>query len=220
MSEDIQQVAEEAAETGRKSFDLKARLQKRPLRHETIRVFTDEVTGEALGGFEDVLDANGFVKSRRGWGAARELAELKLLNKDGANDEAIAAKIAEMEALAAKLDETALDIALQAVPAVIKKDARRAAKQHLGIRGKVTDDRADEFVDELDAQILYRSVVSIHDVESGETNKAVTIEDARDLLAYLPDTESGRLLAAVAKLQFQGAIAEQATAQVDFSQRT
>lgn len=223
MTDDLETVAKEAAEEGRKTFDLGARLKGRGLRRVTHRAFTDEEAGQALGGVEERRDPSGsFVIGHRKWGAIGELTDLKLAKEKGDdNDLQIDAKTEEIRSLMETLDATALDIELQAIPPVVKKDARRKAKAALDIKGKgVPDDRLDEFADEFNAQLLHAAALSITDVGTGDRNTSVSVEDARNLYDFLPSEESARLEEAVAKLLFESAIADHATSDVDFSQRT
>jgi hypothetical protein len=216
---DFDQIVNEAATEARGTFDLKARLTGGTKRTDSIRVFTDEETGEELGGQE----VDGFIDTPVGrmprirrWGIAQELVELEQDNEGDKNANAIAQLKERARELAKKLDESALVIDLQAVPPVIKKDARRAAKAHLSIHGKIPEAREDEYIEEYQNQLTQRSLVAITDVQSGGVIRNPSIENARDLRDLLPDSEYGRLADAVSKLQFQKVIGDQATAHADF----
>lgn len=214
MTDDIQQIAEEAVAEAREGFELEEVLTGTPSRFKTIRVFTDEATGEELGGVEVERNEQGLPTGIRRWGLAKVIAELQV------DEEANAAELkkarAKAKSLAKKLDSTALDIELQAVPRVVKKDARRKARKELGIKGHVPEDLMEDYADEFDAQILSRSVVSIYSVAKDAKNRELTVAGARHLRNMLPESEYGRLDRAVSELQFRAVIAEKATSNADF----
>jgi hypothetical protein len=222
--------AEQIADETRESFDLGDFLRGRSVRTKTVRVFTDEVTAEARGGYEEYVEEleNGLRIPRvRSWGLVKELAEArdaleKIENKSTKAGKEAKAKVATLEAeirsLTEKLLESALDIELQSVPDKIKKGAYRAARNALGIRGKngITDDNAIELQDENAAQILLRTIVSVTKHATSEKNMGVSIESARALKGLLPDSEWDKIKDALDELLFQKVIADQVAKDLDF----
>lgn len=224
IDSEIQDIANDA----RESFDLGDFLRGRSVRTKNVRVFTDEVTAEKRGGFEKITRRlpNGVeIPDVRSWGLVAELADVQnqyeaLTAKNTKEARELKAKekaiSAEIRTLTETLLETALDIELQSVPPVIKKDAWRAAKKARGITGKVPDHAAEDVFDEQAAQMLVRTVVSITKHGTGEKNQGVSIEGARNLKSLLPDSEWNKIEEAFSKLLFQTVIAEQAVADADF----
>ena len=223
------ETVQEIVNTARETFDLGDFLRGRSIRTKTQRVFTDEVTGEKIGGYEKSVRQNedGFpVPYLRSWGLVADLAKVQdeIENHDGpktakaykdlkAREKSITD---EIRALTEVLLETALDIELQAIPTLIKKDAWRAAKKALGINGKVPEAMEAEIYDEHVAQILARSVVSVTKHGTGEKNEGISIEGARSLRGLLPDSEWDKLENTMNELIAHRAIGEQAVADVDF----
>ena len=204
----------------REEFDLGEVLRGAPIRTKKVRVFTDSVTGERLGGQEVVLVPGDFGvprKELRTWGIVKDIADLSKTKEDEKkNAKQIATLKQEARGLAEKLDETALVIELQSIPPVIKKDARRAAKVHLGIRGKVSEAQEQEFIEELDAQILSRCAVSVYSVAQDKTNKGLSVERARELRNLLLETEYLRIDNAINELIYQSVIAQKVVEDPDF----
>lgn len=225
-SVDIEEIVNDARET----FDLGDFLRGRSVRTKVQRVFTDEVTAEARGGYEVTLKklpTGQEAPSVRSWGLVKDLADAQqeyeaIENKSTKAAKAAKTKIdditAEMRSLTEKLLETALDIELRAIPDKIKKDAYRAARHALGIRGKngVTEDNAIELQDENAAQILVRTVVSVTKHGTGERNEGISIEGARALKGLLPDSEWNKIQDTLDDLLFRKVIAEQAVEDLDF----
>ncbi len=222
---DIEAIANDA----RESFDLGDFLRGRSVRTKTVRVFTDEVTAEERGGFERIyrIVNETRIPDVRSWGLVKDMAEAQaeyegVENKSTKAGRTLKAKIdsieAEIRALTEKLLETALEIELRAVPDRIKKDAYRAARKALGIRGKngVTADNAIELEDENAAQILQRTVVSITKYGTDDKNLGVSIEGARDLKGLLPDSEWDKVKEALDELLFRKVIADQVAEDLDF----
>lgn len=212
----------------RESFDLGDFLRGRSVRTKTVRVFTDEVTAEERGGYEqyeETLSSGLTVPRVRSWGLVASLADVqeqleKLDSKTTKQARELKAKAAtieaEIEALTAKLIESSLVLELKSVPKVIKKDAYRAAKQTLGIHGKVREERISEVLEEQSAQMLVRTVVSITRELDGAVNKGVTIEGARSLIDQLPDSEWDKIDETLKKLLVERTIADQVVADADF----
>ncbi len=225
-AEEVEQAFEEA----RESFDLGDFLRGRSVRTKTVRVFTDEVTAEQRGGYEQWVEtlANGLTVPRvRSWGLVKDLAEARtaleaIENKNTKAGKQAKAKVdeitAEIRTLTEKLLESALDIELRSVPDEIKKGAYRAARKHLGIRGKngITEDNALELEDENAAQILVRTVVSITKHATGEKNEGVRPESARALKGQLPDSEWDKVKDALDELLFRKVISDKVAEDLDF----
>lgn len=212
----IQTIVTEA----RAKFDLKARLQNRSTRTKTVRVFTDEVIGERLGGIEryTATGAAGLPEQRqRRWGIAGQIADLRDdLETDHTKE--IEALVAEATELVGLMDQSALVIELQALPQLILRDAERAAKKARGIKGRIKEEEYADYLEEQSAQLLTRAVVTIEDVSTGEKTGKIDIEDARDLRNYLPASEYNKLYKALDELNFQNAIGDASTADADFLQ--
>lgn len=222
MSDSIESEIQAIVDDAQDNFDLGARLRSRSVRTKNVRVYTDEVTGDKLGGAEIIeeLNADGIrVRKPRSWGLTAELIALKALKEPSEEQvEQIAQLELEIKGLAKKLESTAIDFTLRAIPKVIKKDAKRAAREHLGIKGKLSieDPRFEDFLDEEDAQLFHRVVASFTDHEDGRTRRGISLENARALKAYLPEGEYSRLITALRELLWQNAIAEKVTEDADF----
>ena len=218
----IEETAQEIAESARDGFDLKAKLQGRGMRTKTQTIYTDEITGERLGGVEMREEINRLgmpMKVPHSWGIMGEIVELSRTEElEKKNADRIAALKEEVKTLARELERTAMDFELRAVPKAVKRDTHRAARDALGIKEKVTENhpRYDEYVEEREAQIMQRVIVSIHDRESDSTKRRITIDDARAMSGYLPDWEYAKLSAAVNELLWENTISEQAVEDADF----
>lgn len=220
----IQEIVDET----RESFDLGDFVRGRSVRTKTIRVFTDEVTAERRGGFErgeQTLPNGAVMPTLRSWGLVKELAEAQTAYEEispKTTKEAKAAKAKverlteEIKELTATLVETSLEIELRAVPKVIKKGAYRAARQALGINGKLREEQASDFFDEHSAQTLTRTVVSITRHSDGARNEGISIDSARDLVNNLPDSEWAKVDEAINELLFEKVISDQVAADADF----
>lgn len=218
VPDEIQQIID----SSREEFDLDAVVRGRSVRTKKQKVFTDEVTGEQLGGHEIITTRNALgVEAReiRSWGLYKQILDLSgSAEAEKKNAKQIKALKEEVKVLAEKLDETSLVFELQSIPPLIKKDARRAARKALNINGKLTDGdpRFEDYLDEHDAQVLTRVVVSVTQTSTGKTNKGISIERARTLKSHLPETEWHKLERAINELLWQGVIAEKAVEDADF----
>jgi len=222
----------EAVEEVKGSFDLGALIKGRPVRYKSVKVYTDEVLGEMLGGAEDERNNLGMVAGRRRWGLLGEAdalgAELKVLEAYEEPAEDVKARIDEISArlieirdevndILEQMEASSLTIELQSLPPIINKDAQRKARQELGIKGNVPADRTQEYVDEYNAQVLSRAIVSITN-GVGEKNTTISVQDARDLYGFLPASEVQKLDAIVDEVVFKSAIAKSLSTDADFSQ--
>ena len=209
-------------------FDLGAVLRGRPLRTKKVVAFTDENLGEELGGAqtEEFVGDFGVPQTRlRTWGVMGKIAELLAgeTKDEPAAEKAkrtkqINALKKEAVTLRGRLEESALEIELHSIPSRIRDGAYRAAREALGINGKVSDDdpRSSDLKKEVDAQLLVRTVGSIKNNATGQTNKGVSIENARAMRGYLPDSEWEKVVQALADLLYETVIAQNALEDPDF----
>lgn len=221
---DIQQIADDARET----FDLGDFLRGRSQRTRSVRVFTDEVIAEQRGGVEPAtrILSNGMeVPDIRSWGKVGELAEIQgaydaLESKSTKEARAMKARITEVtdeiRVLTEALLKTALDIELHSVPPEIVKDAKRAAKKHLGIKSKGYDFDDDDQFEEYYAQLFSRTISSITKHGTSSTTPH-SVENTRILKGYLPTSEYNKLISQLNELLFQSSIATAAVEEPDFS---
>lgn len=210
IEEDIQEVAEEA----REGFDLKGFLQSRTFRTDSIRLYTDEVAGTALG------DARDEDKTVFGTKIGTERIRYGILGEiDALDPEEDGEKIADLKAAAAELkatlEATAITLALQSVPQIVNESATRHAKKALGIKGKVPEDREDDFYAHRDNH-LFSNVIKSVSLPSGETKPKLTPSEVGDLRSYLPSSEWTRLVVAITELQFKQAVGTAAVSDADF----
>src|SRR5690606_32207638 len=105
------------------------------------------------------------------------------------------ALVKEAKELQAKLDETALEFTLRAVPELVIKDSRRKANRNLGIKpkGGTTAEQDEDLRDEFLAILLSASVVSYTDRESGVTRSSLALDDARVLKQFLLQEEWAKI---------------------------
>ena len=226
MTEEAVNPIEKIAEEARDEFDLDAALDGRPMRSaEDFRVLTDEVTAEQLGWAEPIPDRVtgmpvGF--SRRGViGSIHRLRaedeENVRQSKPREHEQEILDLLDEAEALRDKLNGSSITLELRAIPLIIKKDARRAAKAELKITGKgIPEAQEEDFVAEENAQILQRTLVAFTPAKSGVKVTEPTIKHARSFLTKLPESEIIRLKQKLADLNFTSVIGASATEDADF----
>lgn len=248
MSEDINDEYEAYAEPirveAKADYDLGKRLRTRPIRVETVRVYTDEVAGARLGGDEPIIDGNGLFRGNRSWGIVKDLRDIlgqvkrdadyrkTLTEKDDVEEIAeLEASIAEGQAraeelqveakrLATTLEQSAIDIELKSLPPIVRNSALRKARQELGIKGKPPKegDAAEAFEREHEAQLLSLAAVSLHDIGEEHKQEGISLQEARGLRDFLPESEYKRLTDKLIELEFQSAIAQAAVDDPDFSQ--
>ncbi|MDF2698229.1 MAG: hypothetical protein K0S65_6612 [Labilithrix sp.] len=187
----------------------------------TVRVFTDKPTGAKLGGVETWEDLSaGYPRAKvRTWGLSGKILELQAtpeLEKE--NAEEIARLKQEVVDLAKKLEETQITLNLHSIPPEIKKGAKRAAREELGIRGKLNseDPRFEDFIDEWDAQLLVRSVSTWVRAEDGHERNGISIENARSLKKYLEETEYAKISEKLNELLWTRQISQKAVEDADF----
>ena len=233
MPEDID--VDAVAEAAREEFDLEEFLQEIPVRTKTITVYTDEVTGEKLGGLETYTERNALgleVPKIRKWGVKGKLVTLEgeiqrlseLATPDDAQKKELRAKKAERKKLEtealeleAKLEASALEIELRSLAPELVKTARRKARTTLGIKGKNgTPEQEEKFPDENNAQLIHRSILAVTRKATGHVNKGISLEGARALQNRLPSSEFLKIITTIGHLSFESAIATQATEDPDF----
>lgn len=210
IEEEIKEVAEEA----REGFDLKGFLQARKFRTDTIRLYTDEVTGLALGDARDeskMVFGTKIGSERIRYGI---LGEIDVLNPEE-DAEKIAGLKERAKELKATLDESAITLTLQSVPQVVNESATRHAKKALGIKGKVPEDREDDYYAHRD-NYLFSNVIGSVTLPSGESKPRLTPSEVSDLRGYLPSSEWTRLVLAITEVQFKQAVGTAAVSDADF----
>lgn len=206
----------ETIEEARGSFNLTDRLMNRPMLHDVVTVFTDEVSGKKLGGSEVITNQFGVPTSTRRWGILGEIHELEQAPEEERDTKAIAKLKREAKALHATLDKSALTFTLRALPEIVVKDLRRKSKKSLKIKGAIPQERLEEFSEDFTARLLVDSVESFKDHESGETYSRISYNEARALDGFLPKSEYKKLDMALNDLQFKSQISEAVTADADF----
>lgn len=221
---------EEIVDEAREEFDLRARLAGLTKRERTVTVFTDEVTGEELGGVEVFYyPGTDTVQNVRRWGVRGEQHALRdrlneLLKQEDFGKEDVAAAQEQAESLAKKaaelqkkLDASALVYEIRAVPEIVLKRSRREAFKNLGIKpkGGTTWEQDEDVRDEYLAIVLAESVVKYVDNASGATH-TLTLDDARALQQFLLPEEWAKLEGALDELQARRAIGDAGTADADF----
>lgn len=229
-------VTEIAAEA-RSRMDLRERLMGITRREKTVTVFTNDELGRELGGAEDLYVPGTALKSgeRRRWGVAGELDALaaradsltKQIEAGTLSEEDAEPILSEMERdraihtkrakrLVEDLKKTSFSFTLRAVPEIVIKDARRQARQNLGITKKGTEGREQEFADEFAAVLLTLSVASWVDHETGVESNSLSLDEAHALKELLPYGQFPRLDRAMAELSMESQIAESVTSDLDF----
>lgn len=214
---EIEQVVKEV----KRGFSLKDRLEKRGLRKVTVTLFLDENVGAEHKEIADkIIALNAQIdelsemhgQSVEGETKAALLKEIERVTAE--RDE----MIPERDALEDRLREEALIVHLRAVPPVIARDAHRRARAELEIEEKnIPRNRMEDFLPVMNCHLLSLTVQSITDTATNETNDGLSYQDARDLMDYLPSSQTERLANALNEVQFRDAFSESIEAQEDFS---
>jgi len=216
----------------KESFDLDEFLNGIPSRFKTQKLYTDRDLGEKLGGWDVETNQFGTERKRR-WGVigqidelTEELEVLKSIDNpvegtvDRINEitDEIGTLALEASALLDELDKSALEVEIQSLPPIITKDARRIARANLEIKEKVGQNhpRFDEYLDEYNAVILSKSVVSITKLATGAKNNGLSLAGAKGLYEKLPQSEVDRLDAVVNEVVFKSSIAQHIALDADF----
>lgn len=222
MSETVE--SEEFVNEVKGTFDLSARLRGRSMRTGSVVVYTDEPTAERIQTVEAALqqltDMPAGFKSLAA--AIRNLGHEDIAdNIESVVDSGIRDmdEYNELEKERDELKETlkasAIKIELQAIPKIVLKDCRRLAKKHLGIKGNIPEERIEEFSDVNTAIALTKAITSLRDAD-GNVNTSLTVDEARDLFDYLPDSEWQKIDTALADLGYRDVISGAITDDPDF----
>jgi hypothetical protein len=107
---------------------------------------------------------------------------------------------------------------LRAVPPIAEKVIARDVRKALGIKGKVPEDRVEDWVEAYNARLLAQQIVGFEDRESGTISTSVTVDDALALEGFLPKYEYAKLKNVADDLQLRNTIGELAVDDADFSQ--
>lgn len=220
----LDQVEDVARET-RSTFDLGARLRGRTALTKTVTVFTDEALGEAhqeaqkrLGVIgEGAFGLRTFADSLEEMGFENEAAYLRgRADEYVVDEEAYNAAEAEEERLREELLASALTFKLHGVPEIAVKKANQDARSALKVKGKIPEERQEEFDEYVTALLLSRMVTAVKDHATGSVNDGITVDEAKALPNYLPPSENVKIMQAAMELRskehFSGGIADE----VDF----
>jgi len=231
MAKKKQARIDEIVEEAKESFDLATRLAGISRRTRDITIYTDEVTGEALGGVEHIhYPGTKAIAETRRWGVRGEIDELREEAKallgaeevDQAKVDEIKARLAALakkeKTLLAKLKSTSHDFTLRAVPELVFKATARKARRNLSlpVKGNLDPEQAEDYNDELYAILLSECVVEWVDHAEKATRTAISVADARALNNFVLPEEWGKVRRAIDELQAQKAIGDAGTADPDF----
>lgn len=208
--EQYEELRNEAAAT----FDLKARLQNRGLREGQITLYLDEEAGLELGSARDSKNQLGITVGRIQEGVLGEIDKLDPESESYADD--LVALEVKRDELIKRLEDSALIFKLRAVPPVIAKSAKRRAKETLNIKGKVGEDRIEDFNESYLAHLLSDTIVSITDASTGAVQGKLSYDEAKMLRDYLPEQQYSRLDLKLAEIQFKDAVDESIASETDF----
>lgn len=221
---DIEQIQSDA----RENFSLRDRLATGGRRTKTVTIYTDANAGAKLGFAEDGT----YTRERAG--LLGELDEIRtdiqqrLKFTDENDEDAIAALKAELAErtgalreqiteLRDELNKTAFIFTLQSLPNVIVRSLRRKARQALGIKGKdIPEDMQEDYALEHTAQFVAASVVEMTDNLTGVTHKGFTVEQAHELLDFLPPGQFDVLDNAIMNLSIERTVGKASTDDLDF----
>lgn len=215
---------EEFVEEVKSTFDLSARLRGRSLRTDSVVVYTDEVTAERIQTLETALQQlsdmptslKTIANAARGFGIEAAADALDKISAEGIRDIGEYTRIEEEKAeLVEKLKDSALKVELQALPQIIVRDIRRQAKKKLGIKGNVSEDRLDEFSEVVAVLALTKAITSLRDADGGVVDD-LSYEQAKDIVDYLPISESNKIDAAMYDLGYSDVISGVITDTPDF----
>lgn len=218
-------IEEEFVEEVKSTFDLSAKLRGRPLRSKTVTVYTDEVAGEQIQNIEVALQQltdmptslKVIAKAARDLGLESAADGLDKVALDGVRDIDKYTKLEDDKAeLVETLKASAITFELQALPRIVVNGGHREARKALGIKGaSVPDDRMEEFSDLATAILLTKAITSLRDAD-GAIITNVTVEQAKDILAYLPFSEFQKVDNALAELNSRDVISGAITDTPDF----
>lgn len=232
-TDDLKRIADEA----RDQFDLanvvgesnsgsrvRAGLQGRGLRSDTITLYTDAEAGKELGNADEAEQRNalGLVvgKLTIREGVLGKIADLVNSPDDLTDNQK--AELAKLETqrkkLKATLDKSALVLSLRSVPTIVTERIERETRAALKIpTGElIPTEQATNWRQISDAKLLAALVTHYSDKGTGDELDSIDFEDAKALREFLPRPEYNRLLALANDLQFKNIVAESVTKQADF----
>jgi vacuolar-type H+-ATPase subunit I/STV1 len=205
--EQIEEVVSEA----RATFNLKDRLQGLSKRTAEVTVYTDEVLGEKHAKLKTEIDGlKGLINPIEGVNLSQEVIDT--------TEAEIAKYQPALDAARKELERTAMVFSLRAVPPIAEKVIARDVRKALGIKGKVPEDRVEDWVEAYNARLLAQQIVGFEDRESGTISTSVTVDDALALEGFLPKYEYAKLKNVADDLQLRNTIGELAVDDADFSQ--
>lgn len=222
MSETVE--SEEFVNEVKGTFDLSARLRGRSMRTGTVVVYTDEPTAERIQTVEAALQQltdmpagfKSLAAAIRNLGHEDIADNIESVVDSGIRDmDEYNGLEQERDELKETLKASAIKIELQAIPKIVLKDCRRLAKKHLGIKGNIPEERIEEFSDVNTAIALTKAITSLRDAD-GNVNTSLTVDEARDLFDYLPDSEWQKIDTALADLGYRDVISGAITDDPDF----
>jgi len=203
-----------AIDDARDSFDLGEELNARSFNTEVVTVFTDEKIGKQLGGEYPKYDIIGRPDGVEYNGVLGRAMQIKALRDAGqATDDDLAelsGLMDEAESLLKELESTAWQVEVRSIPDDVKKQAKRKAKEVLGIKGKVSADEQEEFDRKDFAFVVAKSLVSITRAD-GKKRTRFAVNDAEYLRDKLPQGEWPKIHTAIMELSYKAAIATKHT---------
>jgi len=211
---------EEIAAQARSSFSILERAKGRSLVTDKVTVYMDEVAGKKLGGSRPrtrVIRGIEIDDGEHRWGVLGQIANLRETNKEGEKDAEIDALLTKAEAYKAELDASKYVIELQALPGLILEDAANHARDHVGVdrEADVPEDKLKAYNRRNSAEMISRAVIGITG-PNGEKGELPTPDDAAEWPLHFPKSEFFKITSKIGELQFETAIAEQATDNADF----
>ena len=206
MTDTIEQVAESA----RKGFDLKARLEGRNRAEGKHTVFTDDKLAK------QVLEKSMAIAVAKSLAMpAQKDPEGNIVSEEIKVDQKLVDELtAEKDTLVAELRSTGITFHFRAIPRLLVDKANAATKlafpnaEELG-----TKDEADAH---FFALLFADAVTKVEDHAAGESASSISIEDAVALREQLEDGEWVQLNVAFSEVQFKNSIAHQITDSPDF----
>jgi hypothetical protein len=132
------------------------------------------------------------------------------------DQEAYDAAEAEEERLRKELIASALTFKLQGVPEIAVKKANRDAKSDLNIKGAIPADREEEYNSRSAVVLLSRMIIGVKDHSDGAVNSSVSVDEAQEILDFLPLSEAAKVMNAAIELREKAHFSGGITDEVDF----